>query len=409
MHFFEVNSKSRVIICKTIIFLYAFFIFSRCSTAGISVGACLIIVGILLFRHDWYRIEKRPIDEFWVFYLVFFGALFISAFFSGDLHVISNTWRYFTWTIPFFLFYCMTSIHFEQKMYIYGISAALIVIGGGVFYDMYFHLQIPFSFHILHSRFQGYFAQPNHLATVLAITLPILIMFCYQNRKIKSHKQVYYFALVSSLLGICTLYISGSRGGIVGFILGGLALLLGKYLLQKASQHSLLLFFVILGLLAGSAYGVYHYTKDFQRSYDMERVLLIESSYDMWNDHKLIGVGFERWQDEYPKYILPKAKEPNLPMPHNTLAYFFSTTGLIGGIGFLVYTIGIIIVLLKSISKYPHNLYLQAALWSFIALSIHGMVDIGITNKAAMQIISGLFGVAFASEQYQGEAVLKEK
>ena len=37
----------------------------------------------------------------------------------------------------------------------------------------------------------------------------------------------------------------------------------------------------------------------FHRGYDYERTLMIQSSYEMWSDHKMFGVGFENWGAQY--------------------------------------------------------------------------------------------------------------
>lgn len=42
----------------------------------------------------------------------------------------------------------------------------------------------------------------------------------------------------------------------------------------------------------------------------------LKSSYAMWEDHKLYGVGFGHWAREYPNYISPAAREPDLTIPH---------------------------------------------------------------------------------------------
>ena len=41
---------------------------------------------------------------------------------------------------------------------------------------------------------------------------------------------------------------------------------------------------------------------------------------------------------------------------------------------------------------------LSAAFWAFVALMCHGMVDTGITNRNALQSISAILGMAFASD-----------
>ena len=45
----------------------------------------------------------------------------------------------------------------------------------------------------------------------------------------------------------------------------------------------------------------------------------------------------------------------------------------------------------------PKNIYIQAMLWSLIAINIHGLVDVGITMKSAMRLFSGLIGITLAN------------
>ena len=77
---------------------------------------------------------------------------------------------------------------------------------------------------------------------------------------------------------------------------------------------------------------------------------------------------------------------------------FFDETGIIGGFGFLLFVFETLIILGRKIQQNPHNVYYQAAFWAFAALMCHGMVDTGITNRNALQSISAILGMAFASE-----------
>lgn len=96
-------------------------------------------------------------------------------------------------------------------------------------------------------------------------------------------------------------------------------------------------------------------------------------------------------------------------MPHNNIAYFFSATGTIGGISYFVYVFGVLFLLICNIRKCPNNLYYQAALWSFLAITVHGMVDSGITNKFSMQILSACLGITFSSEYVNTSQLKKEE
>ena len=80
------------------------------------------------------------------------------------------------------------------------------------------------------------------------------------------------------------------------------------------------------------------------------------------------------------------------------IASFFDETGIIGGFGFLLLVFGTLIILGRRIQQNPHNIYYQAAFWAFVALMCHGMVDTGITNRNALQSISAILGMAFASD-----------
>ncbi|WP_287500823.1 O-antigen ligase family protein [Veillonella sp.] len=103
--------------------------------------------------------------------------------------------------------------------------------------------------------------------------------------------------------------------------------------------------------------------KSLSRSYDRERILLWKSSYNMWQDYPMLGVDWSNWQYMYQNhYIFDKAKERELSMPHNNIAYFFSTTGVVGGIGYLIFTIGLFVYIIKEFNKDPESCLLPSFL-----------------------------------------------
>ena len=107
----------------------------------------------------------------------------------------------------------------------------------------------------------------------------------------------------------------------------------------------------MIAVISGcSLYGLYNLNGNkFTRSYDGERLLLIESSYNMWRDNKLFGIGLTNWKEKYQgQYMLPEAKEPKLATPHNVVMFYFSTTGLIGGFGYVVFSL----LILKYLFNY---------------------------------------------------------
>lgn len=379
--------------------LYIFFVFSRISTAGTSIGFFLSICSIFLIGNKLAKVKWNGIKLFLAYYIIFFSCLFIAAALLGEKDVLRYTWKYFTWSIPFWIVYIMNSIQFMGRIFVLSATFSSFVLGISCIYSV---LSIPVITKDI--RIQGFFASPNHLATVLELVIPIILLMLfklYKEHKVCTPKG--FFILIGCILGVLSLVMTQSRGGIFGFVIGFCSVGVAIFLASRFPKYYFKIMIISIVAMVIAIGGIYSSTKIFQRSYDMERVLLIESSYKMWCDNQIYGVGLEQWNKVYPQYISPLAKEPNLPMPHNTVAYFFSCTGLIGGIGFLIFTFGTIGLLLNRIKNNKNNIYYQSAFWAFIALSIHGMVDVGITNKAAMQIIFGILGMAFSSEEKEEE------
>ncbi|WP_437796019.1 O-antigen ligase family protein [Mitsuokella multacida] len=84
--------------------------------------------------------------------------------------------------------------------------------------------------------------------------------------------------------------------------------------------------------------GAFSRVDKLSRSNNHERILLWTSSYHMWKDHKIIGIGLANWKVAYEKeYILPEVKEHDLTMPHNVFMIFLSQTGIIGILDYFIF------------------------------------------------------------------------
>lgn len=385
-----------MILAKNIfLFLYTTFLISTLSNAGVSISVSLLCVVIIYLYVKNFKKILWPDKTFLAIYIVFFGSLLLSAVISGDLKSISETIKYIYWTLPFWVVYLSEKRSFSIESWGYGTSLSLLVVS---VYSVYQFITLP-----LGTRITGTFANPNGFVGVLETSLPILIAFywSYGEKNIKQYHQLIKYILLGIIgMTVFVLLATQSRGGIAGAFIGGIVVFLMRYRnkigIQYNNRKNIACALIFAIAVSGVAFlGL----STFQRSYDNERMLLIQSSYAMWKDNPVYGVGFSNWKEQYQShYISTMAKEPNLPMPHNNVAFFFSTTGIIGGIGYIVFTIGLLLLLIKKIVKYPQNVYYQAALWSFIAISVHGFVDSGITNKFNMQILFLCLGIAFASE-----------
>ena len=130
---------------------------------------------------------------------------------------------------------------------------------------------------------------------------------------------------------------------------------------------------------------------------DVQREYLLQSSYHMWLDHKLTGVGLANWAPVYVKsYILKEAtrRDVSIGASHNAVAWFFSATGIIGGTGYLFFLLYYIVLLTRKIKQQPDPWMIYAGLWAFLAINLHGMVDMGIVLKQGARLLYLMLGLA---------------
>lgn len=385
---------------KLIVFFAVFSLTNAISNAlvSISTGAATIYI-----MYD--CIHKKSLNGFVIPSLVgksilfFLLSVLISSIAVWDIPSISLACKYIYWATPFVLLTYICAEREMKRTVLYAIIASILFASS---YSIY-----QFTLSPVGIRIGGFYDNPNFFAVLLILTLPFLILFFIKCVKNNIRNVVTVITLLSIIFGIFALYLTGSRGAMLGFVLGGVALLLFYGIIKKQFAILILTLVIVIGsglfVVSGKMIG------GMTRSYDMERVYLLESSYNMWQNNKVIGVGLNNWKDEYQKkYILPQAKEHYLIIPHNTIAWFFSATGIVGGMGFLIFTFGILFFLLQMIKRYPDNFFLVAMLWSFVAFSIHGLVDVGITMKSSNRLFFALLGVTVASLNWSVQRNLKE-
>ena len=219
-------------------------------------------------------------------------------------------------------------------------------------------------------------------------------MFALKDHRLKQLKRFIYADIFLIGLGLWSLVKAGSRGAFGGLAIGFFFIVL-LYCYQKKSVKKFLAGLMVCvsvsGLMSAFMAG------GMQRHYDTERLLLLQSSYAMLQDHKLLGVGLNNWAKSYQqKYIMKNAKERDLGVPHNTMLWFFTTTGVIGGAGYLFFILYYTVLLCRKIGLETtrDRWILYAVLLSFLAINIHGMVDVGFTHKGIARLLYLLLGFA---------------
>jgi O-antigen ligase len=392
-------------ILMVIQFLAVYSITSIVSNAVYSIATTLFILVTLV----WYWKEKHdriiwPDKLFCTMYLPFFILIILSSILIGYKDSVMKALDFTGWSvIPFSLFYFGMQKRFFDKAIIIGIIAGVWTLG---IVALYQYIVLPDN-----TRIQSYLSHPNYLAEMLELSIPFLILFALAA---KNQVNLRIASSLSALMACFVLALTACRGGILGLIVGAIIYLFVRLVYTGyMDKKKVLMIIGAIILISCFVAGIFHSgftgNKGAVRSYDHERILLWESSYAMWNDHKLTGVGLKHWQEEYlAHYISPYAKEPQLIYPHNIYMFFFSESGSLGGIGMLFFTVGIFFYLCRLLKKNPNNIFLNALLWSFLAIMLHGQVDAGITSKFVMRLYSTYLGIGLASVAYH-ERLLQNK
>ena len=93
----------------------------------------------------------------------------------------------------------------------------------------------------------------------------------------------------------------------------------------------------------------------------------------MIKDYPLFGVGLDNFNKVYvAHYMVPEAKEKDLPHAHNIILVFLTTSGTVGLIGFLVSQITYVYSFMKC--RYQYDL-IYMVLASMLVFFLHNMVD----------------------------------
>lgn len=321
--------------------------------------------------------------------VVFFSCVIIAGLINGDLVSVKKSIHYMRCAIPFFIgAFLLQNYKCQSGMY-WGVCTSTLVlcIWGVLRWD---DSPVPLMISI--------YSQHNSFGMELELLIPFLLSFAL----IEKNKMDRLFIGAIFIFAVCCLYFSGSRGAIIG--LGGgvfvaamiyLAFYPNKSLLKTKILMVLFCFFILMT----SFLVVFNVTSNRQDAGGGERIMMLEASYSMWKDHKLAGVGETNWAKNYYGQYRPEGqREQGLNMPHNMPAYYLSTTGIIGFVGYCAYIMFTGLGLIRIMRKQETiNFGLMSVLVIFVAFFIHGMVDGTLINDRATKAYFLLFSLALVS------------
>ena len=140
-----------------------------------------------------------------------------------------------------------------------------------------------------------------------AMTIPFTIYYILSEKK-KMIKIIE--SLLLGLQGIC-IYLAQARGAMGALLFGGvLAVAISGFIFRqeidfKRLGSKLLVGSSIILICAGMMYGIQaRKVGEIARLQEGERLMMIESSYHMWEDHKLAGIGLDNGEKIIMEHII---------------------------------------------------------------------------------------------------------
>lgn len=413
-----------------IIVFFMVFGFSTMITGtshGIPMG-----MGIIYILYD--CIQKRSLSGFampgklWLGIVVFLSSVVLSSVLLGDRPSIRIAFEYVYWVLPLFIMFYLGRQADVKYAAVGGAILSLFVSSLNMVYLNYLVLQGQKVTLFFPDRLGAFLRHPNVHAFLVLGVLPAL--FCaFHDKKIRSSRLFFAFQTMAAVLGLWSLWKTGSRGGMFGFCTGGLFVFLAVYFRDKIWR--VVFAFILTGAILILGYGFFGIVPVSHGYDDTIRLRMLSFSYDMWKDHKLLGVGLANWHTEYvgkyvkkdviykavKEYYMAKIKNTkekfsakkaenlqkaalwghnSVHMPHNTAAWFFTTTGSIGGMGYLFFVLFYFYRLVQKLREQPGNWMLAAGLWIFLAMTIHGCLDIGMVEKGVARLLYLMLGLALS-------------
>ena len=333
----------------------------------------------------------RPGHELlWAMGLLY-GALFFTTLFhldnmknlSGGYYCLVGFLKY---TVPFWMILYVGGKYDIRKAVVYTLYAVMFVMCGyGII--KYFLLG--------EYRLTSFYSLGTRVAMMMDMFFPFTLAATAYYRK---EKYFFFLSVALIVLEILTLIFIKVRGTYLALSVA----LLVTFLVWRVQRYGQIpgAWKKYAGALAGAVivvmvvYGVSLGWGNAHRMMGEERFLMWESSYYMWADHPVVGIGLNEWQSLWAdsEYTHPLAKEHGAVHPHNVFLYFFTTAGTVGGGAYLVYCLLLFSYLVKKTRQHGENPFNWAMLFMFVAVTAHGLVDQSFILKLTGRIFYFMLG-----------------
>lgn len=384
--------------------LYFFSIVHAYSTAMVSISMGLCIAYILFEIIKKRNITPLIVDKRMYGALgVFFLTLFLDSILLKDIASLKWAQTMFEFFfVPFFIVSYLAKNRRAISVCVAVICFTVFIMSAITFYE-YFVLH-------MHRVYVSY-SHPNWYALALVFLVPTLLLYTLHMYRKKEDKRIIAAYVITITMSFLSLLFTGSRGGMMGMFGGLIAMLIIHSIVLHKGKKMVAVAIMFALAISATVYftNIGTYGSD-RTSGDMTRIHMWQSSINMWKDHKLLGVGLANWRETYyESYILPNEHWNGAYHPHNMYLYFLSATGALGTVGFLVWTLGTIFILIRTLKTTNGNWLILAILWSFIGCYISGFVDSGLSSKWLGRLFFGMLGLGTGMIRIANEEMKSSK
>lgn len=370
------------------------------GTSCIWVGGTYIFIGLGILGAIIKVIYDKAVPHFTEPALlkaiaVFLGAMLLSAIFSDDfLDSLKKVWAYADRMIPMFLVILFIHDRRTLSFFLFGAILSLsiadsIAIWQGFHGD---YRAAAFSSHPM--IFAGY------LVEVIGLLQALIVSYREEFRK---YRAVFFFLFG---LSIVALFFNGTRGAWLAVTLT-VALFSFQCTVNKKKWFSIcLLVFLCMGILFATIPNFHDRVitltdRSFQSN--SERMLLWQSSWQMFIDHPLLGIGVGRFYQAYnTQYISPSALEPGLMHAHNNFIQMLADGGLIGFLSF-VYLYYIIVRLSYQNYRQNDSIYSLVLILVTGNLLMQGLTEFNFGDSVVIRLYWFIVGIGFSAAAYQNK------
>lgn len=217
------QEKTVQILVTLLVFTYSAYI----NNASVSIATGLAAAYIL---YDCYQKKSlsgfRIARENWLGLAVFLGSVLLASLLLGDKPSIHMAFKYVYWALPFLLAAYLGKLADIRYAAAVGALLSVAVTSINVAYLNYLFLhgqklvRIDGSI-VADGRLSAFLSHPNHYSMLLICTLPLMLCF-YADKKLRTNPLVITISIAVTVLGLWSLWKTGSRGAMIGLFAGGL-------------------------------------------------------------------------------------------------------------------------------------------------------------------------------------------